>query len=56
MKVVVLDYIKGEVDVLTMSDTSTEDEIEEYLSQQYGKIEKHIEYLIVKDNLKINII
>jgi len=53
MKIVVLDFRNRAVDILSMSDTSTEEEIEEYLSTEYGSLD-YLEWMSAKD-LKINI-
>jgi len=57
MKCVVLDYERGEVDIFNLSDTATEEEIDERLQQEYGEIQKTIEYMIIRNKeLKVNIL
>ena len=57
MKCVVLDYERGEVDIFNLSDTATEEEIDKRLQQEYGEIQKTIEYMIIRNKeLKVNIL
>ena len=54
MKIVVLDFMKGDVDILEISYTATNEEIEEYLIERYSSLDNIM--FMCSDNLHINII